>query len=140
MYAFVTKCLYAKSKYKVSKSEKVLLKSIPYFEMERIKLLTSDAQIKNLIQKELGLKIAEAPHLDLIYVDNPSTNLISIHKEQIHNDSMLLLANIHSTKSNSAIWETLRQNEAVTVSVDMFYCGALFFRKEQVQEHFKIRI
>jgi hypothetical protein len=136
----VTKCLYAKSKYKASKSEKVLLKSIPYFEMERIKLLTSDAQIKNMIQKELGLKIVEAPHLDLIYVDNPSTNLISIHKEQIHNDSMLLLANIHSTKSNSAIWEALKQNKAVTVSVDMFYCGALFFRKEQVPEHFKIRI
>jgi hypothetical protein len=82
-----------------------------------------------MILKKFGLKTSDSPPHDFIYSDTPLTNLIAIHKEQIHN-----------TKSNSATWEALTQNEAVTVSVDLFYCGALFFRKEQVKEHFKIRI
>lgn len=136
----MTKCLYTNSKYKASKSQRILLKSISFFEIKTIKLITSDDQIDKLIQKELGLKTSNKPPLDLVYSDIPSADLISAHKEQFLNDSVLLLAKIHSNKNNSAIWEALKQNEEVTVSLDMFYCGALFFRKEQVKEHFKIRI
>lgn len=101
--------------------------------------MSSDSRIEKMILKNFGLKTSDSPPHDFIYSDNPLTNLITIHKEQIHNNSMLLVANIHNNKSNSATWEALKQNEAVTVSVDLFYCGALFFRKEQVKEHFKIR-
>ena len=140
VYAYVTKCLYAKSKYKASKCEKVALKSIIYFKMKGLKIMSSDSRIEKMILKNFGLKTSDSPPHDFIYSDNPLTNLITIHKEQIQNNSMLLVAHIHNNKSNSATWEALKQNEAVTVSVDLFYCGALFFRKEQVKEHFKIRI
>ena len=140
VYDYVTKCLYVKSKHKASKSENVVLKSIPYFKIDAFKVFSSDTQIENLIQKTLGLKATIIAPFDLMYFDNPSVDLISICKEQFHNDSMLLLANIHSNKKKSSIWETLKENEEVTVTIDMFHCGALFFRKEQAKEHFKIRI
>lgn len=102
--------------------------------------MTSDTQTENLVKNALASKAANMPPFDLVFSDIPSADLISEHKELFHNNSMLLLANIHSNKNNSTIWEALKQNEEVTVSLDMFYCGALFFRKEQVKEHFKIRI
>ena len=140
VYAYVTKCLYIKSKHKASKSDNVVLKSIPYFKIDAFKVLSSDTQIENLIQKTLNLKTTNNAPYDMIYSDVPSADFISIHKEQFHNDSMLLIANINGSKKKSSIWEALKENEEVTVTIDMFHCGALFFRKEQAKEHFKIRI
>ncbi|MCP4978415.1 MAG: hypothetical protein GY931_19895 [Maribacter sp.] len=60
--------------------------------------------------------------------------------ESYHNNSMILIKNIHQNQENSNLWELLKDNEKVTVSIDMFHCGVLFFRKEQTKEHFRIRI
>lgn len=140
VYNYLTKCVYRKSKFKVSKSEKVALKSIAYFKMEKLKVISATTAFKNLIRQELDLKLLDNATLDFIYSDAPSDDVISIHKEQLHNDSMILVANIYASKNNIAIWEALKQNDVVTVSIDLFQCGVLFFRKEQVKEHFKIRI
>jgi len=108
--------------------------------MEKLKVISATTAFKNLIRQELDLKLLDNAKLDFIYSDAPSDDVISIHKEQLHNDSMILVANIYASKNNIAIWEALKQNDAVTVSIDLFHCGVLFFRKEQVKEHFKIRI
>ncbi|MFK7811994.1 MAG: hypothetical protein AB8B59_05835 [Maribacter sp.] len=140
VYDYLTKCLYTKPKFRDSKSESVLLKSIPYFEIEKFKISSSDSRIENRIQKEFDLEVSIETPFDLIYLDYPEENILNIYKDRIHNDSMMLLENIHRNKDATKTWETLKQNLQVTVSIDMFHCGALFFRKEQEKEHFKIRI
>lgn len=140
VYDYLTKCLYVKPKHKASKSENVLLKSIPYFSIKRVKINSKGSQIENRIQKKFGLKASHEAPIDIVYLDNPEENILSSCKGKIHNNSMILVENIHRTKYTSSIWEALKQNEMVTVSIDMFHCGILFFRKEQVKEHFKIRI
>jgi hypothetical protein len=37
-------------------------------------------------------------------------------------------------------WDEIKNHPAVTVSIDTFYWGIVFFRKEQVKEHFVIRV
>ncbi len=37
-------------------------------------------------------------------------------------------------------WEIIKQNQNVTVTIDTFFWGIVFFRKEQVKQHFKIRL
>jgi hypothetical protein len=140
VYNYISQCLYAKPKFKVSKSENVVLKSIPYFSIKKLKISAENSQIENQIEKEFGLKISQEAPFDCIYTDNPSEDILAISSDIIHNNTMILMGNIHRNKKNSTIWKTLKQNEIVTVSIDMFHCGALFFRKEQVKEHFKIRI
>ncbi len=140
VYSYLTKCLYTKSKYQASKSEKIVLKSIPYFSVEKIKISSKNSQIENLIRKEFKLTTSDNESYDLIYMNNPVEDILSIYKEKIHNDSAIFMGNIHRTKETTALWETLKHNEMVTVSIDMFHCGVLFFRKEQLKEHFKIRI
>ena len=140
VYDYITKCLYKKSNGSSSKSEKVLLKSIPYFSVGNFKIISKDSQIKKLVQKEFGLKASQEGSLDLIYQDIPVVDFLSIHQNNINYDTVILIDDIHKNKDATGIWETLRHDERVTVSIDMFYCGLLFFRKEQVKEHFKIRI
>ena len=118
----------------------MLLKSILFFSVKSIKIISKDAQIENLIQKEFGLKASQEGPFDLIYQHSSSVDVLSLHREDIHNDSLILIENIHENEKTGGLWKTLKQNEMITVSIDMFYCGLLCIREEQGKEHFKIRI
>jgi hypothetical protein len=37
-------------------------------------------------------------------------------------------------------WQYIKNHESVSVTVDCFHLGFVFFRKEQAKEHFKIRL
>lgn len=85
----------------------------------------------------------DLPHYDLVYIDNLSSDLISkyiIDQNNIPDSSMLLIDNIHKSLHAERLWQQIVNNEKIMVTIDMFYCGAVFFRKKQVKEHFKIRI
>lgn len=140
VYDFITKCLYKKANFNGTKSEKVALKSFPYFSVERFKISSKDSRLENRILKEFDLKASEEGALDLLFIDVPQADVLSIHQELIQNDTIILIDNIHKNKEASRRWDVLRQHEKATVSIDLFYCGLLSFRKEQVKEHFKIRI
>ena len=140
VYNYLTKCLYSKPNFQGSKSLNVLLKSIPYFSIEKFTTNSNSSQIENHILKEFELQATNEIPFDLIYFNYPEADILSIHKENIHNDSMILVENIYQNKASNAIWTLLKKNKMITVSIDTFYCGILFCRKEQVKEHFKIRI
>ncbi len=141
IYNFVTKCLYRKSKYKGRKTIKTLLKSITYFNAVHISVLPEDGPLIELIRESFPQTKFNAPS-DLIYMGTPcATQFTRILKgKSYHNDTILLIDKIYGNKNNTQEWEAFKKHEKVTVSVDMFSCGALFFRKEQAKEHFKIRI
>ncbi len=141
IYNFVTKCLYKKSKIRGPKYIKVLLKSLAYFKVENIRIAPKDPSLENLIMKSFPQIKFNQPE-DLIFMDSPNNELFTliIKEKTYHNDTMVLIRDLYKNKKNTQDWEVFKQNENVTVSVDMFNCGALFFRKEQAKEHFKIRI
>ena len=77
---------------------------------------------------------------DIIYADESSAHFKNVAKDQIHNNSMLLIKGIYNSKENIKNWKRIKKMEQVRVTVDLFYCGIIFFRKEQAKEHFRIRI
>lgn len=144
VYQFVTQCLYTKHNYKgSSKSIKVLLKSIEYFGAKKIHIAAKDDDIKNRVLEEFDAIEFNNPPYDLVYMDRPTSNFASDYAKNnghIHNNTMVLINSIHQNKTSSELWENIKAMEQVRVTIDMFYCGAVFFRKEQAKEHFKIRI
>ncbi len=143
VYNYVTKCLYSKSKYSPRKSLNILLKSIAYFKAERIWLPPEKGAIQEKIQFEFPLVNFQNGPYDVLF-GNPSEAeklVCTTSKEnKIHNNTILLIDGIHATATDAILWNKIKNHQNVTVTVDMFYCGAVFFRKEQVREHFKIRI
>ncbi len=79
---------------------------------------------------------------DIIYTDLLDTARFEelLSKGKLHNDSMVLMEGIHQNEKKMEDWKTLIASPKITVSIDMFHCGAIFIRKEQVKEHFTIRI
>lgn len=136
VYNYITKCLYKNKSFGQPKNISVLLKSIAYFEPASV--LITDAVIKSIVKKENEFKNSEKQPYDLVYLNQPSEqDFINL---KTHNDTVVLIDNIYHNKTSLAAWETIKNLPFVTVTVDMFYCGAVFFRKEQQKEHFKIRI
>ncbi len=142
IYDFITKCLYKKSKFKGHKTIRILLKSIAYFKANNIHITSKDIYIQSQVKNAFPLIELDNHPCDIIYMDWPNTELFHglIEDHLFHNNTMLLVKNMHENKENTDIWEQMKGNEKVTVSVDMYHCGILFFRKEQVKEHFKIRL
>ncbi|HET8735859.1 MAG TPA: hypothetical protein VFM69_04600 [Pricia sp.] len=58
----------------------------------------------------------------------------------VHNDTLLLVDAIHGNATLLSLWKKIKNDPKVTVTVNLFHCGAVFFRREQAREHFKIRI
>lgn len=57
----------------------------------------------------------------------------------IHNHSVFIFDDIYWSKGMTEAWEIIKQHPKVTVTIDTFFWGFVFFRKEQEKEHFTIR-
>ena len=56
------------------------------------------------------------------------------------NDSVWIFDAIHFSKDMEEAWKIIQNHPKVTVTIDTFQWGIIFFRKEQKQEHFVIRV
>ena len=82
---------------------------------------------------------------DLIYFDGnhqkkPTIDYFEQCLQSIHNESVFIFDDIHWSKEMQETWEIIKNNPLVTVTLDTYFWGFVFFRKEQVKEHFTIRI
>lgn len=140
VYSLLTKGLYQKRNKNYSISEHVLTKAISYFKYKRIGFVHTDDYIKRKIVALFeDLEFNSLP-FDLIYAEKNDKLFNSISPESYHNNTMILLKGMHKTKARTENWERIKKLPEVTVTIDLFYCSLVFFRKEQAKEHFKIRI
>ena len=84
-------------------------------------------------------------HWDLIFVDGNHQKEANLHYFEtlltsVTNDSVVILDDIYWSKPMTEAWETIKQHPKVTVTIDTFFWGLVFFRKEQNKENFKIRV
>jgi uncharacterized iron-regulated membrane protein len=157
IYSYVTKCLYAKRQYCRGKPQNILFKSIAYFGAQRIGLPAGSEGLRAELQAEFPsihteIYSIQAELLPILSDDRPYDILFthpsqakilldSASKEDlIHNDSLLLVDRIHGNATHLSLWKKIKNHPKTTVTVDLFHCGAVFFRREQAKEHFKIRI
>jgi predicted O-methyltransferase YrrM len=82
---------------------------------------------------------------DLIFFDGHHNKEATIQYfesllPKAHNDSVFVFDDIYWSKGMTEAWDYVKNHESVIVTVDCFYLGLVFFRKEQVKEHFKIRL
>lgn len=81
---------------------------------------------------------------DLVYFDGnhqkkATLNYFNTCLKSIHNETLFIFDDIYLSKDMYDCWQILIKNPQVTVSIDTFHFGMLFFRTEQVKQHFLIR-
>jgi predicted O-methyltransferase YrrM len=55
-------------------------------------------------------------------------------------ESVFVFDDIHWSEEMERAWEAIKIHPDVTVTVDLFYVGLVFFRKNQPKQHFSLRV
>ncbi|PQB07110.1 hypothetical protein BST83_08090 [Polaribacter filamentus] len=139
VYNFITKGLYTKeiknnsiSEYselkKLSKKEqKVFSKIIAYFKIDQ---LYFDVKSSNK---------SEDKEYKIIYFKTIE-KIQSLKLNTFKTKDILIIHGIHQQKKTTLRWQEIIKSKEAKVTIDLFYFGLIFFRKEQVKEHFNIRV
>jgi predicted O-methyltransferase YrrM len=86
-----------------------------------------------------------ASNFQLIYFDGNHSKQATLHYFElllptITNETLWIFDDIHWSKEMEEAWKTIQQHPKVTVTIDTFQWGIVFFRVEQKKEHFVIRV
>lgn len=103
---------------------------------ENIKLLVGDFDTQ--------LTALKQTHFDLVFFDGNHSKEATLRYfktllPKAHNDSVFIFDDIYWSKDMTEAWEHIKKHPQVTVTIDTFFWGLVFFRKEQAKEDFVIR-
>ena len=85
------------------------------------------------------------PTVDFAFIDGnhrqePTEKYFKELVAKTNNNSILVFDDIHWSREMEVAWETIKNNDAVTCSIDLFFIGIVFFRREfKAKQHFVIR-
>ena len=83
--------------------------------------------------------------LDFVFFDGnhrcePTLRYFEQCLAKAHENSVFVLDDIHWSAEMEQAWAAIKTNPAVTITVDLFYVGLVFFRKKQPRQDFSLRI
>ena len=141
IYEFLDQAVYTRDVKKGPPQQRLLRATRGHFSPERIWVSTDLPANSGILKEPNADPALQRPSFDLFVFDMPSQEVTEVLNDTAlwHNDSIVYLGNIRSSASACALWEQIRVHPSVRVSVEAYWEGLLFFRKEQAKQHFKIR-
>ncbi|MFY8003350.1 MAG: O-methyltransferase [Chitinophagaceae bacterium] len=88
---------------------------------------------------------ATKPVIDFAFLDGnhsfePTVRYFNALIPFLQNNSLVVVDDIHWSEGMEKAWYTIQQHPSVTLTIDLFSVGLVFFRKEQLaKQHFIIR-
>jgi len=82
--------------------------------------------------------------LDYLFIDGnhrkaPTLQYFELCLVHVHDGSVFVFDDIHWSAEMVEAWEAIRQHPQVSVSIDLFFIGIVFFRKEnKAKEHYRL--
>ncbi len=88
--------------------------------------------------------IAKQPTLDFVYIDgnhrkDATLNYFKWCLPKVTENSLLIFDDIYWSKGMKEAWNEIKNHPDVTVTVDLFWIGLVYFKKGQAKEHFKLK-
>jgi len=82
---------------------------------------------------------------DLVFIDGNHTKdqtllYFDLLRKKARNETVLIFDDIYWSAEMTEAWQEIAAHPEVQVSIDTFYWGLVFFRREQQKEHFTIRL
>ncbi|QXU40709.1 O-methyltransferase [Pedobacter sp. D749] len=88
--------------------------------------------------------IARQPSLDFVYIDgnhrkDATLNYFKWCLPKVTENSLLIFDDIYWSEGMKEAWTEIKNHPDVTVTIDLFWIGLVYFKKGQVKEHFKLK-
>lgn len=116
---------------------------VAYRNFQDLELENVELQVGNF-DKLLPEVIKQEAKLDFVYIDGnhrkeATINYFNWCLPKVHEGSLLIFDDIYWSEGMKEAWETIKQHPQVTVTIDLFWIGLVYFKKGQAKEHFKIK-
>jgi predicted O-methyltransferase YrrM len=89
--------------------------------------------------------LSRQEQLDLVYIDGNHTKSATLNYfnqclPRVHENTLLIFDDIYWSDGMKEAWAEIKAHPQVMITVDLFWIGLVFFKKDRAQkEHFKIR-
>jgi predicted O-methyltransferase YrrM len=92
----------------------------------------------------LPLALKKLPRLDLVYFDGnhrkePTLNYFETCLPQATEDSIFIFDDIHWDPGMESAWEEIKKHHRVSLTIDLFELGLVFFRRGMVKQDFVLK-
>jgi len=89
--------------------------------------------------------LAEQEQLDFVYIDgnhrkDATLNYFNWCLPKVHENTMLIFDDIYWSAGMKEAWSAIKAHPQVTVTIDLFWIGLVFFKKGQAREDFKLKV
>ena len=96
------------------------------------------------IDETLPENLAKIKQLDFAFFDanhryEPTIKYFELCLEKATEESVFVLDDIHWSDEMHKAWQYIRNHKEVMISIDLFYIGLVFFRKNQPKQDFVLR-
>lgn len=100
--------------------------------------------IEGNIDETLPGQLKKIDHIDFAFFDanhryEPTLRYFRHCLEKAHEDAVFVFDDIHWSEEMEKAWNEIINDESITLSIDLFHLGLVFFRKKQPKQHFILR-
>ena len=100
--------------------------------------------IKGSFDSELPGVLNSTDRIDFVFIDGnhkkePTIKYFEQCLTKAVNETVFVFDDIHWSEGMEEAWNYIRNHPSVTLSVDIFFMGIVFFKKELTRQHFMIR-
>ena len=100
--------------------------------------------VEGKFQHNLPGVLADFDKLDFVFFDGDhrrESTLAYFEQclDKIHNDSIFVFDDIHWSHDMEKAWEAIVEHPSVTLSMDLYRIGLVFFRRECIKQHYVVR-
>jgi predicted O-methyltransferase YrrM len=90
-------------------------------------------------------EIIEKTNFNFIYFDGnhqkeATLNYFNMCLQTVDTNAVFIFDDIYWNKEMHETWEIIKQHPKVTVTINTYFWGIVFFRNEQLKQHFTIRV
>ena len=96
------------------------------------------------LSKTLQPQLDKTGNIDFVFFDanhryEPTITYFEWCLDKIHEDTCFVFDDIYWSEEMKKAWKYIKNHPEVTVSIDIFWVGIVFFRKKQPKQHFVLR-
>ncbi len=114
------------------------LENMSYLDLKNIHLVNGN------FDNELPEMVKKTRNIDMVFIDgnhreDKTSDYFNQFIQAAHNNTIIIIDDIHWSKEMSRAWKTIYNNPLVTLSIDIYRMGIVFLKKELSKQHFVIR-
>lgn len=139
VFDFVTKGLYKKGTKTLEFKEYSALKKLSKREQKILSRIVLFFKIDEISFDLKPSSINLDNNYKMLYMKSID-EIIDFNFNTLNSKQFVVIHGIHQQKESLIKWQEIIKNNDAKVTIDLFYFGLIFIRKEQAKEHFNIRV